>query len=122
LAGEVVFVKIGCANCHLPVLRTGSSSVAALDRVTFQPYSDFLLHDMGSLGDGIEQGQATGRDMRTAPLWGLRVRTTFLHDGRATTISDAIAAHEGQGSQARDRFKALSGGDVANLLAFLNSL
>lgn len=122
LAGEVVFVKIGCANCHLPVLRTGSSSVAALDRVTLQPYSDFLLHDMGSLGDGIEQGQATGRDMRTAPLWGLRVRTTFLHDGRATTISDAIAAHEGQGSQARDRFKALSGGDVANLLAFLNSL
>ena len=122
LAGELVFAKIGCANCHLPVLQTGPSSVAALDRVTFHPFSDFLLHDMGSLGDGVEQGQATGREMRTAPLWGLRVRTTFLHDGSAATISDAIVAHDGQGGQARDRFKALSANDVANLLAFLNSL
>jgi CxxC motif-containing protein (DUF1111 family) len=122
LAGELVFIKIGCANCHLPVLQTGPSSTAALDRVIFQPFSDFLIHDMGNLGDGIEQGQATGREMRTAPLWGLRARTTLLHDGRAATISDAIVAHDGQGSQARERFKALSANDVANLLAFLNSL
>jgi CxxC motif-containing protein (DUF1111 family) len=122
IAGEVVFVKIGCAGCHVPILQTGSSSVAALDRVVFHPFSDFLLHDMGGLGDGIVQGQATGREMRTAPLWGLRIRTTFLHDGRTTSISDAITAHDGQGSQARDRFKALSGKDVTNLLAFLNSL
>jgi CxxC motif-containing protein (DUF1111 family) len=122
LAGEIAFFKIGCANCHLPVLQTGRSSVAALDRVIFHPFSDFLIHDMGNLGDGIEQGQATGREMRTAPLWGLRVRTTFLHDGSAATISDAIVAHDGQGKKARERFKALSANEVANLLAFLNSL
>lgn len=74
--GERVFLKLGCGSCHLPVLLTGPSPVKALNKVAFFPYSDFLLHDMGSLGDGIEQGQAKGREMRTAPLWGLRVRTT----------------------------------------------
>ena len=122
LAGEIVFFKIGCANCHLPILATGPSPVAALDRVIFHPFSDFLIHDMGTLGDGIEQGLATSREMRTAPLWGLRVRTTLLHDGSATTISDAILAHDGQGSQARNHFTALSANEVANLLAFLKSL
>jgi CxxC motif-containing protein (DUF1111 family) len=72
--------------------------------VTFHPYSDFLLHDMGSLGDGITQNNATGKLMRTAPLWGLRKITTYLHDGRATTLNDAILAHAGQGKKARDRF------------------
>ena len=121
-AGELVFYKIGCAHCHIPVLETGRSSIAALDRVRFHPFSDFLLHDMGSLGDGIEQGQANGREMRTAPLWGLRERNTFLHDGRATTVSDAVLAHDGQGDHARKRFQALTTNDVINLLAFLSSL
>ncbi len=88
-------------------LRTGPNTVRALDRVTFHPYSDFLLHDMGSLGDGITQNRATGRLMRTAPLWGLRKETTLLHDGRATTIEQAILAHDGQGKKSRDRFAAL---------------
>ena len=122
LAGEYVFYKTGCANCHLPVLETGHSSVAALNHVTFHPFSDFLLHDMGSLGDGIEQGQASGREMRTAPLWGVRARKTFLHDGRATDLSDAILAHDGQGAFARKRFHALTPNEVIYLLAFLNSL
>ncbi len=122
LAGEFVFYKTGCANCHLPVLETGHSSVAALNHITFHPFSDFLLHDMGSLGDGIEQGQASGREMRTAPLWGLRARKTFLHDGRATDLSDAILAHDGQGAFARKRFHALTPNEVIYLLAFLNSL
>jgi CxxC motif-containing protein (DUF1111 family) len=123
VAGEFVAARIGCANCHTPVLLTGSTGpVVALRNKLFQPYSDFLLHDMGSLGDGIVQGDATGREIRTAPLWGLRMITTFLHDGRATTIDAAILAHDGQGRAARDRFAALSARDKARLLAFLKSL
>lgn len=122
LQGAAIFAKLGCASCHLPVLRTGRSDVAALHEKTFLPFSDFLLHDMGSLGDGIAQGEATGRDMRTAPLWGLRLLTTFLHDGRAHTIGDAILAHDGQGARARDRFTALSADKKASLITFLKSL
>lgn len=121
-AGETVFSRIGCASCHLPTLQTGHHPVAALDRVTFHPFSDFLLHDMGGLGDGIEQGQATGREMRTAPLWGVRVQTKFLHDGRADTLEEAILAHDGQGQPARDRFAALNARRRSQLLAYLNSL
>src|SRR5262245_19979402 len=120
--GNLVFLSIGCAGCHRPDLRTGSNAVAALNKVTFHPYSDFLLHDMGSLGDGITQNNATGKLMRTAPLWGLRKITTYLHDGRATTLSDAILAHAGQGKKARDRYAALSHFQKAWLEAFLNSL
>lgn len=121
-AGAEVFDNLGCAVCHVPTLKTGPHSIAALDHVTFQPFSDFLLHDMGSLGDGIEQGRASGREMRTAPLWGLRARTRFLHDGRATTVEGAILAHEGQGATARNRFAALHSRDRRHLLAFLSSL
>jgi len=103
-------------------LQTGDSEVAALRARTFEPYSDFLLHDMGSLGDGIEQGQATGAEMRTAPLWGLRLFTTFLHDGRATTVEDAILAHDGQGRAARDRFAELRADEKEQLVAFLRTL
>jgi CxxC motif-containing protein (DUF1111 family) len=121
-SGELVFQAAGCASCHLPTLKTGPSPVKALDRVEFHPYSDFLLHDMGSLGDGIEQGEAKGRDMRTAPLWGLRARTRFLHDGRAASIEDAIRGHDGQGRRSRDRFESLSRDQKSALLAFLSSL
>jgi len=74
--GEAVFGRIGCAACHLPTLRTGPNPIAALDRVDFHPYSDFLLHDMGSLNDGFPQGEASGQEMRTAPLWGRRMIAT----------------------------------------------
>jgi CxxC motif-containing protein (DUF1111 family) len=121
-AGERVFLRIGCGACHLPALVTGPSPVKALNRVVFHPYSDFLLHDMGALGDGIEQGRANGRDMRTAPLWGLRVRQSYLHDGSALTLDAAILAHDGQGRFARNRFNALSAQDAQKLMAFLNSL
>jgi len=118
----LVFERIGCASCHVRTLVTGPSPVEALRFRAFQPFSDFLLHDMGSLGDGIEQGLARGNEMRTAPLWGLRLVTAFLHDARAATIADAILAHDGQGRAARDRFAALGAEPRARLLKFLGSL
>jgi len=121
-AGERTFESIGCASCHVATWTTGSSPIAALDRTRFHPYSDFLLHDMGALGDGIAQGTATGREMRTAPLWGLRTFTRYLHDGRAATLEEAILAHDGQGRAASERFRALDGRERSRLLAFLNSL
>ncbi len=120
--GGVLFNKVGCADCHTPSLTSGTSPVGALSRKGFAPFSDFLLHDMGSLGDGIVQGNATGSQMRTAPLWGVRTRTALLHDGRAATVEAAIAAHDGQGRSARDGFLGLSASGRAALLAFVNSL
>jgi CxxC motif-containing protein (DUF1111 family) len=121
-AGEVLFNSIGCAACHTATLTTGSSSIAALDHKIYHPYSDFLLHDMGALGDGLEMGDATGGEMRTEPLWGLRFINRYLHDGRAATLDQAIAAHAGQGSAARDRYAALAADGKAKLTAFLGSL
>ena len=120
--GELVFRSIGCVSCHRSVLRTAPNAVAALDRKLIHPYSDFLLHEMGTLGDGITQNNATGALMRTAPLWGLRKVTTYLHDGRATTLEQAILAHDGQGKKARNRFASLGNGGKQLLYAFLNSL
>jgi len=121
-AGEVIFMSLGCASCHVPELKTGSHPVKALAHQTFFPFSDFLLHDMGNLGDGIEQGQATGPEMRTAPLWGQREIKRFLHDGRATTIDQAIRAHDGQGAASRDAFNGLPPDSKSKLRSFLNSL
>jgi CxxC motif-containing protein (DUF1111 family) len=121
-AGEAIFEEIGCGACHVSTLRTGPSAIAALNRVVFHPYSDFLLHDMGSLGDGIAQGRATGREMRTAPLWGLRSVGRLLHDRSANGIEEAILRHDGQGRAARDRFQALGEDRSPLLLAFLRSL
>ena len=120
--GQRVFERLGCADCHVATLKTGWHESPALRAREFSPYSDFLLHDMGSLGDGIEQDGAGGREMRTAPLWGLRTITSFLHDGRATTIEAAILAHDGQGAVSRDRFRALDSDDRRSLLRFLRSL
>ena len=120
--GEQVFRRIGCANCHTPSLVTGASPIPALDHRVFQPYSDFLLHDMGTLGDGIAQGAASGSQMRTAPLWGLNARHTFLHDGRAKSAAEAIEAHAGQGQWARAEYYRLNPRQRAALLAFLGSL
>ena len=67
-AGEATFDRIGCTACHVATQHTGSNAIASLDRKTYHPYSDFLLHDMGSLGDNLEMGDSTGTEMRTAPL------------------------------------------------------
>jgi CxxC motif-containing protein (DUF1111 family) len=129
-AGEEVFNRIGCAECHVSALTTAPSPIAALNQVTFHPYSDFLLHRMGALGDKIEQGQAAGDEMRTAPLWGLRFRSTFLHDGRMPRpeqtrqelLMAAIEAHDGAAMEAAQAFRGLTAADRQALLDFLDSL
>ena len=121
-AGKQAFSAVGCAHCHWATFRTSASSRAALSHATFHPYSDFLLHDMGSLGDGIAIGDALGSEFRTAPLWGVSAMSQFLHDGRATTLTEAILAHDGQARNARDRFAGLSAEEQQALLAFLQSL
>jgi CxxC motif-containing protein (DUF1111 family) len=120
--GEATFERIGCTQCHVATMRTGAHPIAALDRKTYHPYSDFLLHDMGALGDGLEMGSAAGNEIRTAPLWGLRFITRYLHDGRATTLDAAILAHDGQARPARDRYAGLTGQAKTKLMAFLGSL
>jgi CxxC motif-containing protein (DUF1111 family) len=120
--GARVFDDMGCAGCHVPALTSGKSETAALAGKILRPYSDFLLHDMGALGDGIAQGDARGREMRTAPLWGLRILTTYLHDGRAGTLEEAILAHDGQGRYARERYRRLTSEGRYRLLAFLRTL
>lgn len=121
-AGQSVFSAISCTACHTPLLRTGASSVAALANQPVPLYSDLLLHDMGSLGDGIAQGSAGPREMRTAPLWGLGRRNAYLHDGRAVTLDAAIRAHDGEGAKAAARYAALAGPQQQQLIAFLRSL
>jgi CxxC motif-containing protein (DUF1111 family) len=120
--GEAIFQTAGCDECHVATLHTGTNAVTALDHRAYHPYSDFLLHDMGTLGDGIEQGSARGRDMRTAPLWGLRFLNNYLHDGRAQTLDQAVLQHDGEARASRDRFAAMSESDKAKLRAFLRSL
>ena len=121
-AGEQLFESVGCGACHVASLTTGSSPIASLDSKTYHPYSDFLLHDMGALGDGLEMARSTGTEMRTEPLWGLRFVNRYLHDGRATTLEQAIAAHDGQARASNDRFAALPPDQRARLIAFLRSL
>lgn len=114
-AGELVFRTLGCAGCHVPVLMTGANANPLFDRKPVPLYSDLLLHDVGT-GDGIVQASATGREIRTPALWGLRLRRPLLHDGSAATPEEAILRH------APDRFKDLSNSDRELLLAFLASL
>jgi CxxC motif-containing protein (DUF1111 family) len=121
--GEQVFNGIRCGACHTPRMQTGPNAVAALSGQVVPLFSDLLLHQMGRfLADGIQQGQAKGDQFRTAPLWGLSRRQFFLHDGRALTIQDAIAAHDGEAANARNRFGRLQGQDRDALMAFLTSL
>ncbi|MGG2477550.1 di-heme oxidoredictase family protein, partial [Rhizobium sp. BR5] len=93
------------------------------------PYSDFLLHDMGeALADGQQVGEASGREWRTQPLWGIGLTQSvngngfYLHDGRARSLTEAILWHGGEGESARDAFAALQKSDRQALLAFLESL
>ena len=119
--GEEVFSEVGCASCHVPTMMTGPNSVAALANKPVNLFSDLLLHNVGT-GDGIEQGQATGNDFRTAPLWGLSRRDRFMHDGKSNSIEKAILRHGGEAQSAVDALARLPRSDYDALLAFLGSL
>jgi hypothetical protein len=121
LEGEKVFQAIGCTGCHTPSLVSGSSAVEALSFKRFFPFGDFLLHDIGT-GDGIGQGDAKPQEIRTPPLWGVRLRAPFLHDGRASTLREAIEMHSGEALRSRTQFETLSEPEKQMLLAFLSSL
>ena len=136
LAGETVFKSIGCATCHVATIPTlppgtpinGGKLVVpeALGNKLIHPYSDFLLHDIGT-GDGIPVQPTpelafTANQIRTAPLWALHTRNRLMHDGLTFTEREAIERHAGQAAAVTQRFKALSAADQALLLKFLDSL
>jgi len=121
--GEEIFRNMRCTSCHVPEMKTGTNTVAALSQQTVRLYSDLLLHRMGSgLNDGVQQGLAKGDQWRTAPLWGLSKRRFFLHDGRAATPMEAVLQHGGEASAARERFTNLNAQDRKDLKAFFDSL
>ncbi|QDV06668.1 hypothetical protein Poly30_21830 [Planctomycetes bacterium Poly30] len=128
MSGELIFEAVGCADCHVPSYTTGQVADPALSGQHIQPYSDFLLHDMGALGDGIVEGEATETEMMTRPLWGLAQRGTYLHDGRAVgqsfegNVEIAIAEHGGTAQPSAAAYQALSQADKDLMLSFLASL
>lgn len=127
--GRALFASVGCAGCHVTSLRTGDHPVAALSRRDAELYSDLLLHDMGdALADLRSDGDASGREWRTAPLWGTRLvprflngRHFYLHDGRAHSLDEAIRMHGGEGQRARGAYAALTDAQRAALLDFVAS-
>src|SRR5580693_7572665 len=151
--GWALFEKIGCATCHAETLTTAPAGTkinggtftipAALGSITFHPYGDFLMHDVGT-GDGILQttrehygnkvfqmmsGYLSKQDfessrnkIRTAPLWGVRLRPRLMHDGASLTLRDAILRHRGEASHVSQRFEKLKGEDQEAIIEFLKSL
>src|SRR5215469_12539976 len=151
--GSELFDKVGCASCHVRALRTAAAGTRIdggtfvipppLGSITFHPYGDFLLHDIGT-GDGIVQTspehygrlvsqqmsnylskqhlESTQNKVRTAPLWGVRLRSRLMHDGASLTLRDAITRHKGEAQDESRRFDRLSKQDQEALLAFLQSL
>jgi CxxC motif-containing protein (DUF1111 family) len=120
--GRKIFADIGCAGCHIPTLRTGDSPIAALRNKKVAGYTDLLLHDMGPDLADMCLGEATPAEFRTEPLIGVRLKPNFLHDGRDTTLEQAIHSHGGEGAGARDRFLGLAPGERVALIAFLKTL
>jgi CxxC motif-containing protein (DUF1111 family) len=128
--GEAVFTRTGCAACHKRRFKTGEvSDLPELARQVIEPYSDLLLHDMGeALSDRRPDGDASGQEWRTAPLWGLGLlravsgEVRLLHDGRARSPEEAILWHGGEAQAARDRFAGCSRKDRTALLRFLDAL
>lgn len=132
MTGEAVFNAIGCNKCHIAewTTRNDVTLEEAIRNKTIRPYSDFLLHDMGLLGDGVAQAGASEVEMRTPTLWNLRTRDPMLHNGTAAgglfedRVTVAILAHGpfGEGAASAAAFEALDPGDKAALIAFLDSL
>src|ERR1700731_1585461 len=132
-AGDHLFGQIGCSACHVAAITTappgtvidgGTFAVpVALGNKIIHPYSDFLLHDIGT-GDGIVQaGPAdTANKLRTAPLWGLRMRPRYMHDLKSLTLQSAIERHEGEAEHVVRRFRDLTEAQKKDVLTFLESL
>jgi len=150
--GEQLFAQVGCATCHVPTLQTAPTGTKltsmfsvppALGDKIFHPYSDFLMHDVGT-GDGILMNpeehagrrmrlrnwrnfsdrdiESTQYKLRTPPLWGVRMRTRLMHDGSSVTLNDAIRRHRGEAIEVNQRYDRLSDADQEAMLAFLRSL
>jgi len=133
VAGASLFNQVGCNICHVTswttspagtVINGGALTVsAALGSKTFHPYSDFLLHNVGT-GDGIVQngGQSTANKLRTPPLWGVRSRDRLMHDGESLTRSEAILRHAGEATGVINNYRSLSATQRNQIATFLNSL
>ncbi len=126
-AGQALFASTGCGSCHVASLRTRADyPIQALAGIDAPLYSDLLLHDMGvALADGLTDGQAGPREWKTAPLIALRLLRTYLHDGRAHTLEDAVLMHASEGSEANPsvaRFRALAPAEQQALLDFVKTL
>jgi CxxC motif-containing protein (DUF1111 family) len=133
IAGSNLFNQIGCSVCHVTSITTSAVGTsinggalivpAALGNKIIHPYSDFLLHDIGT-GDGIVQngGQSTANKLRTQPLWGVRTHTRRMHDGESLTFTDAILRHGGEATFVTNNFRSLSGNQQNQIITFLKSL
>src|SRR5258708_4152977 len=151
--GLTLFVKVGCVTCHVETLTTAPAGTkinggtftipAALGAVTFHPYGDFLMHDVGT-GDGILQAtrehygkrvfqimsdylskqdfESSRNKIRTAPLWGVRLRPRLMHDGASLTLRDAIQRHQGEAMHVSQKFEKLKREDQDAIIEFLKSL
>jgi CxxC motif-containing protein (DUF1111 family) len=137
--GQEIFTQLRCDVCHTPQLATAPVArlpdprsslpslrylqIKALESQTVELYSDLLLHPMGpELADGIVEVTAGGGEWRTAPLWGLRLRKWFLHDGRAKSVEEAIRAHGGQAESVKQAYLKLPQKERQDLQAFLQSI
>jgi CxxC motif-containing protein (DUF1111 family) len=133
IEGELLFTAIGCSTCHVATMTTdrpgkvingGAYTVPeALGNKIFHPYGDFLLHDVGT-GDGIVQGgpQDTANKLRTPPLWGLHIKSRYMHDLRSLTLAEAIKRHRGEPRRVTHGFNELSDEEQRQLITFLRSL
>src|ERR1700726_3671937 len=153
MRGNGLFNKTGCATCHVETLNTAPAGTKidggtftippALGSVTFHPYGDFLMHDIGT-GDGILQAtrehygnkvfqmmsgylsrqnfESSRNKIRTAPLWGVRLRSRLLHDGSSPTLCDAILRHRGEAGHVSQQFEKLKREDQEAIIEFLKSL
>lgn len=132
-AGEYLFKAIGCNSCHIETLVTARPGTLinggmykvpeALGDKIIHPYGDFLLHDVGT-GDGIVQAgpEDTANKLRTVPLWGLHIKSRFMHDNGSLTVHDAIKRHAGEAREVINRFDHLTPEEQAQLIAFVRSL
>ena len=129
VAGASLFGEAGCVSCHQPRQETGVSDIEALAGQEIYPFTDLLLHDMGpDLADGGPDGEATGSEWRTPPLWGIGLTETvngnlnFLHDGRARSLEEAILWHGGEAEASKQAFVGLSPEQRSELIEFLESM